>query len=80
MVDPFKNERGVLDCLVNKILLVQFRFIAFDVFNEGPRGQECGSKLNRILPFFGHGISAFAVERDGRFTCNQTAIAYIYAG
>jgi hypothetical protein len=41
MVDPFKNERGVLDCFVNKILL---------------------SKLNRILPFFGPGISAFAVE------------------
>jgi hypothetical protein len=80
MVDPFKNESGVLDCFVNKILLAQFRLIAFDVFNGAPRGQECGSKLNRILPFFGHGISAFAVEGNCQFTCNQIAIACIYAG
>jgi hypothetical protein len=80
MVDPFKNERGVLDCFVNKILLVQFRFIAFDVFNEAPRGQECGSKLNRILPFFGPGISAFAVKGTVSLPAIRLLIAYIYAG
>jgi hypothetical protein len=30
-------------------------FAAFDVLDEASCGQECGSKLNGVLAFFGHG-------------------------